>query len=65
MGKAAGSGLLFAGIILFIMGAVLKWDLIDWLIDITGLLLIVIGVILAIVGIVQMMSGGKSGSSDY
>ncbi|HJO81919.1 MAG: hypothetical protein QGG34_05290 [SAR202 cluster bacterium] len=65
MGKAAGSGLLFAGIVLFIMGAVLRWDLIDWLIDATGLILILIGVILGIVGVVQMMSGNKSGSSDY
>ncbi|MDP6714309.1 MAG: hypothetical protein QF368_06775 [SAR202 cluster bacterium] len=64
MGKAGGAGLLIAGIVLVILGAVLRWDLIDWLIDTTGLLLILIGVVLLIIGIVQMMSN-KQTSSDF
>ena len=65
MGKAAGSSLLIAGIVLVILGAVLRWDLIDWLINLTGLILILIGVVLGIIGLVQMMSGNKGTSSDW
>ncbi|MCH7801550.1 MAG: hypothetical protein IIC24_08430 [Chloroflexi bacterium] len=65
MGKAAGSSLLLAGIVLVILGAVLRWDLIDWLINLTGLILILIGVVLGIIGLVQMMSGNKGTSSDW
>lgn len=59
MGKAAGSGMLLAGIVLVILGAVLRWDLIKWLIDATGLILIIIGIVIAIIGLVQMMSGNR------
>ena len=65
MGKAAGSSLLLAGIVLVILGAVLRWDLIDWLINLTGLILILIGVVLGIIGLVQMVSGNKGTSSDW
>ena len=65
MGKAAGSSLLLSGIVLVILGAVLRWDLIDWLINATGLLLILIGVVLGIIGLVQMVSGNKGTSSDW
>lgn len=63
MNKLEGSGLILAAIVLVILGVVLRWDLIDWLIDATGLLLIVVGVILGIVGLIQMLSGGRRKSS--
>mgnify|MGYP001368195121 CR=1 FL=1 len=63
MGKAGGFGLLISGIVLVILGAVLRWDLIDWLIDTTGLILILIGVVLLIIGGIQMMS--NKNSSDF
>ena len=63
MGKAGGFGLLISGIILVILGAVLRWDLIDWLIDTTGLILILIGVVLLIIGGIQMLS--NKNSSDF
>lgn len=56
-------GSLFLGIILVIIGVILRWDLIDWLIDVTGMLLIIIGVILLIVGVVSMMKGDKTGGA--
>lgn len=66
MKKAQGGGLFLAGMVLFIMGLVLRWDLIDWLIDATGLILIIIGVIMGIIGLIQIFSGGGGqGSSDY
>ena len=57
MRRVGGSGLFFAGIILLILGIVLRWDLIKWLIDATGLVLIIVGVILGIIGLIQMFSG--------
>ena len=63
MGKAGGFGLLISGIVLVILGAVLRWDLIDWLIYTTGLILILIGVVLLIIGGIQMLS--NKNSSDF
>ena len=66
MRKLGGSGLFLAGIILLILGIVLRWDLIKWLIDATGLVLIIVGVILGIIGLIQMFSGGGGRSrSEY
>ena len=55
------------GLVMLILGIVLRWDLIDWLIDTTGLVLIVIGAIIGIIGLVQMFTGGgeRSSSSDW
>jgi protein-S-isoprenylcysteine O-methyltransferase Ste14 len=63
MSKLEGGGLIIAAIVLVILGVVLRWDLIDWLIDATGFLLIVVGVILGIVGLIQMFTGGRRKSS--
>ena len=65
MRKAGGGGILLVGIVVFILGLVLRWDLIDWLIDATGLVLIVIGVVIGIVGLFQMLTSGKGRSADY
>ena len=65
MGKAGGFGLLVAGIVLVILGLILRWDLIDWLINQTGMIMILIGIVLGIIGLVQMMSGNKGTSSDF
>ncbi len=53
---------LFAGIALVILGAILRWNLIDWLIDATGFILLVIGAILIIVGLFKMIAGGSKGN---
>ncbi len=65
MGKLGGSGLLVAGIVVAFLGFVLTWDLIDWLIQFTGYIMIILGIILAIVGGIQMVSGKGGGSSGY
>ena len=67
MERARGSGLILVAIILLILGVVLRWNLIDWLIDTTGLLLIVVGVVLGIIGLIQTFSGGgkRGGSTDF
>ena len=66
MGKVGGSGLLIAGIVLGFLGFVLRTDLIGWLIDATGLILIIIGIVLIVFGAIQMFSGkGRGSSYDY
>ncbi|MCH7745001.1 MAG: hypothetical protein IIB15_06765 [Chloroflexi bacterium] len=64
MNKVGGSGLIVVAILLVLLGLVLRLGIIDWLIDVTGFLLILIGVVMGIVGLVQLFSGkGKSSSS--
>lgn len=65
MRRVGGGSLILAGIILIILGAVLRWDLIDWLIDATGFVLIVVGIVVGIVGLIQMLTGGGRRTSDY
>ena len=56
MDKAGDRSLVIAGLVLIVLGVVLRWDLIDWLIDATGFLLILIGFGLGAFGIVRMFS---------
>ena len=56
MSNAGDRGLIIAGLVLIVLGVVLRWDLIDWLIDATGFLLILVGVGLEIYGAVRMLS---------
>ena len=65
MAKVKGAGFFVVGAVLIVMGVILRWDLIDWLIDATGFVLIVIGAIAGIIGLVQMFSGGGQRSSEY
>jgi len=64
MNKVGGSGLIIVAIVLLLLGIVLTSGILDWLIDLTGILLILIGVVMGIVGLIQVFSGkGKSSSS--
>ena len=65
MKKAGGAGFFVVGAVLIVMGVILRWDLIDWLIDATGFVLIVIGAIAGIIGLIQMFSGRGQRSSEY
>ncbi len=56
-------GMLGIGVILVILGIVLRWNLIDFLVDLTGLILLVVGIILIVLGVIKMFSGNSS--SDY
>ena len=60
-----GGGLFLAAITLVIFGVILRWDLIDGIIDATGFMLIVIGAIIGIIGLIQMFSGGGKKSGDF
>ncbi len=60
-----GWSMFIAGALLIILGIILRWDLIDWLIDFAGLILIIVGVVALVIGIINALSGKKSRSSDW
>ena len=57
MGLLGKSGWLGIGIILLVVGILLRSGLIQWLLDLMGLLLIIAGVIAVIVGLVGLITG--------
>ncbi len=65
MRKIGGFGILFIGGSLVIVGWLVQSNILEWLLDVIGVIIIVTGVILGIVGIVKMFSGGDGGSSDF
>ena len=52
--------LALVGVVLFILGIVLVTGILDWLLDVTGVLLIAIGVILVVMGFFN-----RNKSSDF
>ncbi len=56
-------GMLGIGVILVILGIILRWNLIDFLVDLTGLILLVVGVVLIVLGLIKMFSGKSE--TDY
>ena len=65
MAKLGGGGLLIAGISVSILGALLMSDLIAWLLNIVGILMIVLGIVLGIIGIIRFSSGNNSKAEDF
>ena len=57
MNKASGGGLLVAGIVIILLGLILRLGIIQWLIDFTGIILIILGIVLIVVGVLQMITG--------
>lgn len=62
MGNA---GTLIVGIILVILGVILRWNLIDWVIDTAGLIILIVGIILIVFGLFHIFAGGSKGESGY
>ena len=62
MGSA---GTLVVGIILVILGVILRWNLIDWVIDTAGLIILIVGIILIVFGLFHIFADGKKGESGY
>ena len=65
MTKLGGSGLLIAGISVSLLGALLMSDLVSWLLDIVGILMIVSGIVLGIIGVIKFFSGNNSRTEDF
>ena len=60
MSKLGGGGMIIAGILIALFGVLLMTGILDWLLDITGFILLAVGVIMVIAGV---MSRGNRGSS--
>jgi hypothetical protein len=56
MGKLGGGGLLVIGIVVIIIGWLIRSNLLEWLLDIIGFVIIAGGIIVAVVGLIQMFS---------
>ena len=61
MGISGKGGWLVLGILLIVAGALLKSNLVEWLLDFTGWIMIIIGVIVAIVGLIGLVTGKRGG----
>ncbi len=60
-GKAVGFGLLILGVVVAVMGAIMKFVLylwfVSWLIAFGGIVMLIIGIILAAIGLIGMFRG--------
>ena len=65
MNKVGGGGLVLAGILLVVLGALIRSSILEWLLDIMGFVIIGGGVIVGVVGLIKMFSGGSRGESEY
>ena len=65
MKKVGGGGLVVAGLFMIFLGWVIQSNILEWLLNILGFVVIVGGVIAGVVGLIMMLSGRKSPSSDF
>ena len=65
MGILGKGGLVIIGGILLVVGFLLQSNLIEWLLDLMGTVLIVIGIIVVIIGLVSMVVGRKGGAQGF
>ena len=64
MEKIGAGGLILVALAMLVTGLVLRWDLIDWLIDAIGFLFIAGGAITGVVGLIKLMGGrGREATS--
>ncbi len=57
-----GLSLVVVAAALIILGALVQSDILTWLLDVIGFVLVAAGIIVGIVGLVQMFTGEKSSS---
>ena len=65
MKRIGGGGLLIVGIFLVLLGALIQSDILEWLLNIVGFVIVVAGIIVGIFGLVRMFTGSKGASGDY
>ncbi len=66
MRRLGGSGLIVAGIFLILGGILLRSSIVEWLLDLSGIVAIIIGAVIGIVGLFQLfMGGGRKSGSKY
>jgi hypothetical protein len=60
MKNSGGSSLIAVAIVMVVAGLLLRWDLVDWLIDAVGAVFIVAGIAAGAFAVVRAMSARKS-----
>ena len=65
MGKVGAGAWLVLGVILIIVGFLLKSNLVEALLDLMGWIIIIVGVIAVIVALVTMITGKGRSSGNY
>ena len=67
MDKLGGFGLIVVGLALVLLGWLVQSGIVEFLLDIIGVVIIIGGAIVGIIGIVKLVIGGGSngGSSGY
>ena len=67
MDKLGGFGLIVVGLALVLLGWLVQSGIVEFLLDIVGIVIIIGGAIVGIIGIVKLFAGGSSGggSSGY
>ena len=65
MNKLGGGGLLLTGIVMVILGALIMSPILEWLLDVIGIIIIVAGVVVVVVGIIGMLTGRRDGARDF
>ena len=65
MNKVGGGGLVLAGILIIVLGWLIQSSILEWLLEITGFVVIAGGVIVGVVGLIKMLSGDGSGQSEF
>ncbi len=65
MGNVSAGGWLVMGIVLLVLGLLVRSRLFEFLVDFTGLILIVIGLIAVVVALVSMISGKGRRSGSF
>ncbi|MCI0440090.1 MAG: hypothetical protein L0177_13315 [Chloroflexi bacterium] len=65
MRRLGGSGLILAGIFLILGGILLRSSIVEWILDLSGIVAIIIGAVIGIIGLFQLFMGGGRKSSKY
>ena len=60
MGKIGAGSLILVAVLMLATGLVLRWDLVDWLIDAVGFVFIAGGLITGVVGLVKLLTGRRA-----
>ena len=56
-GHARGFGFLVLGVVIIIIGLLIQWDVLGWILNIVGWIMAFFGVLTAIAGIIRMFHG--------
>ncbi len=64
MRNSGGPSLFVVAIVLVVAGLLLRWDLVDWLIDAAGAVFIVAGITAGAFAVVKSMSARKGGHAS-